>query len=226
MATTETGLNRDALVHELIAATDFLKQEGLLGRRSHANLSARLGSDRMVLTRGGDVRALRPDSFAVVALDGTVLEGEVDPGNQEIIEMHAGVYRRRADVGAIIHTHAPHLTAFAIAHEPLPLAYEPLLRFGLSVPVPVVPWAPRGSEGSVRGILDAAESHPGLPAVLLANHGVLVFHQTPHSTANLLATLEEAAELTIRAGSLGGAKALPPEATEAVRNRMAAFHQS
>ena len=226
MATTETTMSRDRLIADLIEATDFLKQGGLLGRRSHANLSARWGADRIVLTLGGNVQDLTPASFAVVGLDGTVLEGEVDPGNQEIVEMHAGVYRLRPDVGAVIHTHAPHLTAFAIAHEPLPLAYEPLLRFGLREPVPVVPWAPRGSEASVGGILRMAESHPDLSAVLLANHGVLVFHKTPASTAGLLGTLEEAAELSLMAKTLGEPRPFPDSAVAQVKERMAAFHRS
>ncbi len=217
-------MERSEAAAALIEAVEYLKANGLLGRRAHANLSARLTSDTMLLTRGGSVASLTDDSFAVIRLDGTVLDGEVDPGNREIIEMHAGVYRLRPDVGAIIHTHAPHLTAYAIAHRPLPLAYEPLLRAGLTEPVPVVPWAPRGSEASVGGILKTAEAHPNMSAVLLANHGVLVYHTSPASTASLLGTLEEAAELSIRAATLGGAAEFPAAAFSQVKERMAAFH--
>ncbi|MGC8487132.1 MAG: class II aldolase/adducin family protein [Clostridia bacterium] len=217
-------MTRTEAAHALMDAVEFLKRNGLLGRRAHANLSARLGPDTMLLTRGGNVAALTEASFAVVRTDGTVMEGEVDPGNQEIVEMHAGVYRMRPQVGAIIHTHAPHLTAFAIARQPLPLAYEPLLRAGLTEPVPVVPWAPRGSEASVGGILKTAAAHPTVPAVLLANHGVLVYHESPAGTASLLGTLEEAAELSLMAAGVGGAVEFPPEAVSQVKERMAAFH--
>jgi ribulose-5-phosphate 4-epimerase/fuculose-1-phosphate aldolase len=86
-----------------------------------------------------------------------------------------------------------------------------------------VPWAPRGSEQSVGAILDRVRATPNLPAVLLANHGVLVFYRDPASTAQLLATLEEAAELVLLARTLGGAKPLPPKALETVESRMAAF---
>ncbi len=216
-------MERHEAATALIEAVRFLKDNGLLGRRAHANLSARLNAETMLLTRGGNVASLGEDSFAVIRLDGTVVDGEVDPGNQEIIDMHAGVYRLRPDVGAIIHTHAPYLTAYAIAHAPLPLAYEPLLRAGLTEPVPVVPWAPRGSEASVGGILQTAQAHPTVPAVLLANHGVLVYHVSPASTASLLGTLEEAAELSARAATLGGAAGFPPEAFAQVKERMAAY---
>lgn len=138
--------------------------------------------------------------------------------------MHAGVYRNRRRVGAVIHTHSPHITAFAVANQPIPLDYEPLLRFGLTEAVPVVPWAPRGSEASVSAIFAIVQNHPGLPAVMMANHGVLVFHDSPISTANFLMTLDEAAELTLLATALGGPKLLAEEAIEAVRERMLEFH--
>jgi ribulose-5-phosphate 4-epimerase/fuculose-1-phosphate aldolase len=62
-----------------------------------------------------------------------------------------------------------------------------------------------------------------VPAVLLANHGVLVYHVSPASTASLLGTLEEAAELSSRAATLGGAAGFPPEAFAQVKERMAAY---
>ncbi|WP_369681865.1 class II aldolase/adducin family protein [Alicyclobacillus macrosporangiidus] len=51
--------------------------------------------------------------------------------------------------------------------------------------------------------------HPGLPAVLLANHGVLAFASDPMQTARLLATLDEAATLALWAQAVGGAKSPP-----------------
>ena len=43
--------------------------------------------------------------------------------------------------------------------------------------VPLAAYGPRGSEQAVANIRAAVV--PGVPAVLLANHGVLVFHRTP-----------------------------------------------
>ncbi|MCL8208925.1 MAG: class II aldolase/adducin family protein [Actinomycetia bacterium] len=217
------GFAAGGAVAALVAVGRQLEAKGLLFRGTHANLSARIGPDRFVMTRGGSVAHLDAADFAVVGVDERVLEGDMDPTMHEVVAMHAGIYRVRPEAGAVIHTHSPHLTAFALAHEPLPAVYEPLLRFGLAEPVPVVPWAPRGSERSVGGIVDVVRDHPDLSAVLLANHGVLVFQRDPASTAQLLATLDEAAELVLLARALGGAKPLPPEALDAVRARMTAF---
>lgn len=171
----------------------------------------------MLLTATGVVRGLAPEDFAVVGLDGELVEGQLTAVNAEIVPMHAQLYAARSDIGAIIHTHARHLTAFALAHAPLPCRYEALLRVGQVEPVPVAPWGPRGSEASVRGIVEAVEAHPQTRAVLLANHGVLVFGEDPAAAAALLIALEEAAAMELDARSLGGAQHFPPGALAAVQ---------
>jgi ribulose-5-phosphate 4-epimerase/fuculose-1-phosphate aldolase len=208
----------------IVEAAHLLADTGMLFRGEHANLSARLDDTHIVMTRGGSIGHLRTDDLAVLDLTGQSTRGEaMDSTMQEVIQMHTRVYEARESVGAVIHTHAPHISVFAVAHQPIPLVYEPLLRFGVTEPIPVVPWAPRGSDQSVNAIVDVVRDHPGLPAIVMANHGALVFHEEPLSTARLLATLDEAAELIIQAKALGGAQELPPAAIDAVRHRMAVF---
>ncbi|NMP24452.1 class II aldolase/adducin family protein [Sulfobacillus harzensis] len=208
----------------IVNAAHLLAESGMLFRGEHANLSARLDDTHIVMTRGGSIANLGVDDLAVLDLNGHLTQGEaMDPTMQEVVQMHTRVYQNRGTVGAVIHTHAPHVSVFAVAHQPIPLVYEPLLRFGVTEPIPVVPWAPRGSEKSVGAIVDVVQNHPGLPAVMMANHGALVFHEDPMSAARLLATLDEAAQLIIQAKALGGAKELPREAIDAVRERMAEF---
>jgi L-ribulose-5-phosphate 4-epimerase len=205
----------------VVDAARALFTNGVMSHSGHANLSARVGGEAMLLTVEGQVRGLGPDGLALVRLDGTVLEGTLDPGNAEIITMHSEVYKARPQVGGIIHTHSPHLLAFAMAGRPLPDRYEALLRFGQAEEIPVVPWAPRGSERSVGGIIDALARQPGTQAVLLGNHGDLVFGPGPREAAALLTVLEEAAEAELAAAPLGGAADFPPGALEDVRAAMA-----
>jgi len=206
---------------ELVAATRHLFTSNVMSHSGHANLSARLDGDRFVLTTTGMVRDLRPDQVATVNLDGEVLEGVLGPENAEIIAMHSVIYKARNDVGAVIHTHSPSATAFALANRSLPCRAEPLLRFGQAEPVPVVEWGPRGSDVSVRGIGRAIQQHPNTSAVLLANHGLLAFGADPLGTARLVVAIEEAAEAELAAESIGGAVDFPAGALEAVRASMA-----
>ncbi len=213
----------DQLREELVEVAHKLFAAGVMFKGEHANLSARFDQDQMVITRGGNVAKLGKEDFAIVKLDGTVVEGHIEPVLAEVVEMHAAVYRARESVGAIIHTHAPHVTTFAIAQQPIPVVYEPLLRFGITEPVPVVPWAPRGSTESVNGIVDIVKGHPGLPVVILANHGLLAFGANPLATAQIVTTLDEAAELIINARLIGGEKPLPDAAFSKVQEHMKQF---
>ena len=218
-------VEKPTAIEQIIKATNNLVRTGVMFKGYHANLSARLDEERILMTRGGDVSNLNEDSFVVVNLDGTVEDGEIDATNAEVISMHTSVYKERKSVGSVIHTHAPNATAFAIAHQPIPLAYEPLLRFDVTEPIPVIDWAPRGSKESVNRIVNMIQRHPGIPAVLLANHGVLAFSTDPLKTAQLLVTVDEAAEVVLKARQLGGEKVLPKEAFEQVQKRISEFAQ-
>ena len=201
----------------LVAAVERLFSAGVMSHSGHGNLSARLPDERMLLTATGVLAGISTGDFATVGLDGTEYDGNLQPGSREIVGMHAVVYRERPDVGAVIHTHSPAVTGFAVAGRPLPARYEGLLRFGQACDVPVVPWAPRGSPESVAGIAAALRAQPHTAAVLLGNHGLLAFGPDPPAATHLVIALEEGAEAEWRAAALGGSAPLPPDALEAVR---------
>ena len=126
-----------------------------------------------------------------------------------------------ADVGCVLHTHSPYATAFAVANQPIDCWIEALAMFGLADGVPVAAYGPRGSEQAVANIRDALR--PGVPAVLLANHGVLVFHRTPELALLVGGVVEEAAQAAINARALGGPVALPAELRAAALQRAMVF---
>ena len=71
--------------------------------------------------------------------------------------------------------------------------------------------------------MEQLQRHPTVPAVLLANHGLLAFSRDPLSTAQLIIIMEEAAELTLDARALGGEKSFPADALERERKHMQQF---
>jgi L-ribulose-5-phosphate 4-epimerase len=93
--------------------------------------------------------------------------------------------------------------------------------FGLAAGVPVAQYAPRGSDEAVASIKAAVT--PGVPAVLLANHGVLVFHRTPELAILVGGVVEEAAQAGINASSLGGPAEIPAELRAAALQRAMTF---
>ncbi len=205
----------------LVAAADRLFAARVMSHSGHGNLSMRLAGERMLLAATGPA-GVDPHAVAVVGFDGVAEQGRLESSTAEIVGMHAVVYRERPTALAVIHTHSPCLTAFAVAGRALPCRYEALLRFGQAEDVPVVRWAPRGSAASVEAIAEALRAHPQTRAVLLGNHGVLAFDADPMATAALVVALEEGAEAEWRAVALGGSVPFPAGALEAVRAAMAA----
>lgn len=106
------------------------------------------------------------------------------------------------------------------------MVYEAFLRFGIVEDIPVAEWAPRGSAEAVANIVAQLREHPAVPAVLLGNHGLLAFAPTAATAAQLIVIMEEAAEMLLDAGALGGAKPFPADALERERRHMREFGSS
>lgn len=163
----------------------------------------------MYFTGGPSLRGHASEAVVRVGLDGVLQEGQLPPIQAAVVPMHTAMYADRPETGCVLHTHSPYATAYAVARRPIGCWIEALAMFGLPDGVPVASYGPRGSEQAVANIREALV--PGVPAVLLANHGVLVFHRTPELVVMIGGVVEEAAQAGLNATPLGGAVALPAD---------------
>jgi L-fuculose-phosphate aldolase len=175
----------------------------------------------MYFTAGPSLRNHPASSVVRLGLDGTLLEGDLPPIQGAVVAMHTAIYADQPDVGCVLHTHSPYATAYAVAHRPIGCWVEALAMFGLAAGVPVAGYGPRGSAQAIAGIRAAIT--PGVPAVLLANHGVLVFHRTPELAILIGGVVEEAAQAGINAAALGGPVEIPDELRAAALQRAMTF---
>jgi L-fuculose-phosphate aldolase len=167
------------------------------------NVSARLGPDRFLLTPAGREKGgLAPEDLLVVDLEGRVVEGTGRPSTET--PMHLLCYRRRGDVGGVVHAHPPVATAFAAAGVPLdaPVMPEIVLTVGA---VPLVPYAAPGSEELARALEPWVDGHD---AFLLASHGVLTLGRDVREALHRMERVEHLAKVTLAARLLGGPRAL------------------
>jgi L-fuculose-phosphate aldolase len=210
------------LVGQLLDAAARVVASGAISANGHGNVSLRVpGAEEMYYTSAPSLKGLGPEGVARVGLDGTLLEGELPPIQGAVVAMHTAMYHDRPDVGCVVHTHSPFATAFAVANRPIACWIEALAMFGLADGVPVAGYGPRGSEQAVANIRRAVR--PGVPAVLLANHGVLVFHRTPELAILVGGVVEEAAQAAINAQALGGPVEIPGALRAAALQRAMAF---
>lgn len=208
------GIDRAAIEAaqiSLVGAVRALFEADIFSASGHGNASIRLAHDprRILLTAPGVLRGMRDDEVAEVDLDGTIISGDLSKESADVIKMHTECYRRRPDVNAVIHTHSPYATAFAVAAKPLPLTYEPLAGAGQSHAVPLAPYGRRGEAASIQAIADTLDAYPTTAALLLANHGVLVLGKDVGNLVRIAVAVEEAAKLEVIASAIGGAVVFP-----------------
>jgi L-ribulose-5-phosphate 4-epimerase len=214
-------MNRE-LVDRVLHTAAAVLASGAISGNGHGNLSLRVpGADEVYFTSASSLNGLGADGIARVALDGTLLEGTLPPIQGAVVAMHTAMYQDRPDVGCVIHTHSPYATAFAVANRPIACWIEALAMFGLADGVPVAAYGPRGSEQAVGNLHAAVRA--GVPAVLLANHGVLVFHRTPDLAVLVGGVVEEAARAAINAVALGGPVEIASDLRAAALQRAMTF---
>ena len=195
---------------------------GAISANGHGNVSVRVpGAQEMYFTAGPSLRDHPVSAVVRVGLDGTLREGELPPIQGAVVAMHTALYTDHPEVGCVVHTHSPYATAYAVARRPIGCWIEALAMFGLPAGVPVAGYGPRGSAEAIANIRAAVI--PGVPAVLLANHGVLVFHRTPELAILTGGVVEEAAQASTNAAALGGPVEIPPPLRAAALQRAMTF---
>ena len=136
------------------------------------------------------------------ALDGTSLP---NPATR----FHLWVYRARADVQSIVHTHPPAVSALSMAGRPLVVAHMDATPFfdncAYLADWPGLPIA--DDEGA---IISAALGRDK-KSLLLAHHGLLAAGASIEEAAVLALWMEQAAEAQLRAAALGDITPVKPD---------------
>src|SRR5206468_9304284 len=126
---------------------------------------------------------------------------------------HIWIYRKRPDVNAIIHTHAPYASALAATGQPLKTIHmDSAMLHGTAhlAEWPGVPVA--DDEGR---IISAALG--SAKAILLANHGLLTAGASVEEATYLAVFFERAARMQLRAMAAGGFKEVRKALAEEAR---------
>ncbi|WP_339102766.1 class II aldolase/adducin family protein [Haloterrigena salinisoli] len=156
------------LESERRAVVDHAPELAALTPGRTGNLSVRDGDAFAVTPTGVPYDSFDVEDVPVVGVDGEHREGRMAPSSE--VPMHAAIYRR-ADVGAIVHTHSPWATAMAVAREPLPPIHYMIVAVGKRVPV--AEYAPYGTDDLAANVV-AAMDEADATAALIENHGLVV----------------------------------------------------
>jgi L-fuculose-phosphate aldolase len=136
--------------------------------------------------------------------------GRPNPGTR----FHIWIYRKRPEVNAIIHTHAPYASALAATGQRLKTIHMDSAMLHGTAHLADWPGVPLSDDEGriISAALGSAKT------ILLANHGLLAAGSTVEEAAYLAVFFERAARMQLRAMAAGGFKEVKPElAAEACR---------
>lgn len=172
---------------------------------SGGNLSIRAADGSIWITPARvDKGTLTADDIVRVRSDDT-REGRHPPSSE--FPFHREIYRRRPDLGAIVHAHPGALVAFSICRL-LPDTRVQSHVHEVCGRIAIAPYACPGTQALGENI--AATFATGANCVLLENHGVVVGGRDLREAFQRFETLEFAAQTLIRAARLGPVKTLSP----------------
>ncbi|WP_375458295.1 class II aldolase/adducin family protein [uncultured Enterovirga sp.] len=197
-AADELEIRRD-----IVAACRSMNALGLTQGTS-GNISVRLGADLLITPSGLPYDEMRPEDVVRLRPDGTC-DGDLKPSSEW--RFHRDILQARPEVGAVVHAHPTHATAFAICGRDIPAAHYMVAIAG-GPSVRCAPYATFGTEALSRAALAALEDRT---CCLLANHGTIATGPTLAKAMWIAVELETLCRQYAAALQVGEPRILPDE---------------
>lgn len=186
---------------ELIYWGKRLYEKGMSPATS-GNISFKTKQGILISATGVCLNDIQEDEIILIDYNGNVINGTKKPSGEKI--MHTEIYTKRDDIGAVIHSHCPMITAFAVAGIPITKPIIPDFVV-LDDEIPLIPYY---CPASIELATVVGEYFEDYNIVLLKNHGVVVGADNLKNAFYKLETLRMYAETYFAAEVLGGAKPL------------------
>ena len=199
-----------ALRLEVAKANWLLPKAGLVTMHSGNASGYDPHADLLFIKPSGmDYEQITPDNLVAVRVStGEVITQGVRPSVD--LPHHLFLYRNMPEVRGVIHTHSNYATAFAAVLRPIPLVLTAIAdEFGAEIPC--APYIDNEGEHIGEAILKYKNR---APAILLGNHGVFAWGNSPGSAAKAAVMTEDVAKTVWLSMQLGTPQAIPAEEAE------------
>jgi L-fuculose-phosphate aldolase len=153
------------------------------------NASAREGDSIVITPARLAYDEMTEDDLVVIGADGEPLGDRGEPSSER--RVHLAIYAARPDLGAIVHTHSVHATAWSFLDEPLDTGTEELEAM-VGGAVRTAACAPTGSDEIAAAAVEALGDRR---AVLLGRHGVVGAGPTAAGALTTCVVVERQAQL-------------------------------
>src|SRR5437016_750629 len=170
---------------------------------NEGNHSYRIADNRILCTPTGISKGnLKPDDICTVDMEGKQTSGSRKRTSE--ILMHLAIYKARPDVKAVIHSHPPHATAFAVAGVDLPTCIHPEAEVFLGA-VRTAKYVTPGDTRLGESLLPYVKDSN---TILLQSHGVVCFSADLEQAYYQLEIVDAYARILILAKQVGSIRPL------------------
>ena len=202
----------EQLKQQLVDCIRMLEQSDIIDYNGHASI--RLDGNRMLINVGSCQRSkLTVADICTIDMEGNVIEGNGKPPLE--FHLHAGVYRARADVKAVVHAHPKWSTFLTMVGQ----SYQPVYAQGsLVYPMPVL-----DSPNSInnKAMADRLAATLGdRPAAMMKSHGAVTVGKTIVDAFVLANYLEENAYRQYMALQIGKPYAFSSDEVKLCREKL------
>lgn len=206
--------NTEQMKQQLLAYTHQSYREQLFaGTSGNLSLYDSKGGIMAITPTSTDYETMELNDIVLMKLNGDIVEGTNRPSSEW--RMHAAIYERRSEISAIVHSHSPYATSFAVSHEDIPVILIEMVPF-LGGDVPLAQFA---LPGTVEVGLEALKVMDDRNACLLANHGVLAVGANLSQAHIRAIYVEDAAKIYHFAKCNGTAHCVPEKLVQIMKNR-------
>lgn len=185
-------MTEDEIRQQLVVLSRLAYQRKLVGGTG-GNFSARLPAGRMLVTASG-LSLGDTDQSNLITVDLNTGEwlpvAGLVPSRE--YKFHMDILRLRPEVGAVVHVHPPHTTAYAVAKRDIPMLTDAAFK---QPPIPRVPFAPSGSEELRQNVAAVIKENPGCRCLLLELHGMIALGGDITAAYNQADLIEELATI-------------------------------
>ena len=210
-----------AVIEDLVAANRILAAQGIFDAFGHVSVRHPRDPNRFLLARSVAPELVTADDILEYDLDAVPvnLNGRAQYSERFI---HAAIYKRRADVNAIVHNHSRAVIPFGVSSVPIRPVFHNAAFIGDGLPVFDI----RDAAGITDMLVSDAERGAALarslsdePAVLMRGHGVAVVGPSLRHAVGRSIYLEANARVQLEAIGLGGEVTYlaPEEAAEVMK---------
>ena len=174
------GLVDRATLEDLAAASRILVDQGVFDAAGHVSMRHPAHAERFLMSRSLAPQLTSADDIMEFDLDCNAIDARGRSGFLERY-LHGEIYRKRADVTAVAHSHSPSVIAFGLSHTPMRAMYHNAAFLAAGVPVFDI----RDKFGATDIVISTPEKGAALaqvladkPVALLRAHGMVVVGPT------------------------------------------------